>query len=152
MTPQHWTHWVAVGFGSGLAPKAPGTFGTLAALPLVAYLHWCLPISFYLLFVVGLFLLAVYCAQRTQQDWRCHDPGRIVIDEWVGLAVTVIALPAQVWVWCAAFVVFRFFDIIKPWPIRWLDAQVKGGLGNVLDDVVAGFFSCVCLHLLWAFW
>ena len=150
MKPQHWTHWIAVGFGSGLAPKAPGTFGSLAALPLVVFAHISLAPWFYLLFVTALFVLAVYCAERTQRDWQCHDPGRIVIDEWVGLALSYLLLPPQLLVWLAGFVLFRVFDIIKPWPIRWFDRHIKGGFGNVFDDVLAGVFTCVVLQLY--FW
>lgn len=146
MKPQHWTHWIAVGLGSGLAPKAPGTFGTLAALPLILFLHTSLTPIFYLIAIALLFLLAIYCAERTQQDWQCHDPGAIVIDEWVGLGVSFFFLPTTWAIWSIGFVLFRLFDIVKPWPIRWLDRHVKGGLGNVIDDVLAGAFACLCLH------
>ena len=145
--PTHWTHWFALGLGSGLAPKAPGTFGTLAALPLVIGAHYYLALPAYIAFVLALTLLAVYCAARTQRDFGIHDPGAIVSDEWAGLAVTLIALPSSWLVYGLAFVLFRFFDIVKPWPIRVIDARVHGGWGNVLDDVLAGGFACALLHL-----
>lgn len=149
LQPTHWTHWVAVGFGSGLAPKAPGTVGTIAALPLMVALHLGLSPLAYCVMLCALFVLAVYCAERTQRDWHCHDPGHIVIDEWVGMGVTFLFLPMSLMLVLFGFVLFRFFDIVKPWPIRWLDRRIKGGLGNVLDDVAAGVLSCACLHAYW---
>lgn len=146
--PFHWTHWVATGFGSGLAAKAPGTFGTVAAVPVVFAAYEGMPLWAYGVFVIALILFAVFCAGKTQRDFHIHDPGFIVIDEWAGLAVSMLALPHF---WCsyvAAFLVFRLFDITKPWPINIIDRELKGGWGNVMDDVVAGIFTCLSLHIL----
>jgi phosphatidylglycerophosphatase A len=142
--------WLAVGLGSGLAPKAPGTWGTLAALPLVAWMAESLSLEYYLGLTALAFLLGVYLCEATSQAWQAEDHPAIVWDEWVGLAVTVAFLPELTWqMMLAAFVAFRFFDILKPWPIGWLDAQVKGGLGIMLDDLVAGFMAGCCVWILY---
>ncbi|MCU7998283.1 phosphatidylglycerophosphatase A [Shewanella sp. SM101] len=142
-------HFLALGFGSGLAAKAPGTFGTLAAIPL--YLLMApLPLTWYIgLTLVGVFA-GFYICGKAAQDMGVHDHGAIVWDEVVGLLITMIAAPAG-WGWLlVGFGLFRFFDIIKPWPIRWLDAKVHGGFGIMIDDVLAGVFSFICLQgLVW---
>lgn len=152
--PTHPLHWLAVGLGSGLAAKAPGTFGTLAALPLViAGLLWATPTAY---FAVGLFAFALgiqICA-RTVEDWRTQDsgvadPGSIVFDEWVGLWFTFIGLPLDWRLLLGGFLLFRLFDILKPWPVSVADRKVQGGLGIMLDDLIAGVMACAVLHLLW---
>jgi phosphatidylglycerophosphatase A len=142
---RRWHHWLAFGFGSGLAPKAPGTWGTLAAVPL--YLVMApLPLWLYLGIVAVLFVLGIRVCERTARDIGRADPGAIVWDEWVGLLVTLAALPAG-WVWLLVGVgLFRLFDILKPWPIRWLDRSVHGGLGIMLDDLVAGLMAWLVLQ------
>lgn len=140
-------HFLALGFGSGLAAKAPGTFGTLAAIPLYLLMA---PLS--LSWYIGLTLLTVfagfYICDKAAKDMGVHDHGAIVWDEVAGLLITMIAAPAG-WVWLiVGFALFRFFDIIKPWPIRWLDAKVEGGFGIMIDDVLAGIFSLICLQAL----
>ncbi len=133
-------HFLALGCGLGLAPKAPGTFGTLAALPLF-YLLQNLALSHYLLVVVVLFVLGIYLCDRTARDMGEHDHPAIVWDEVVGMLITMAALPAG-WIWwVVAFVAFRLFDIVKPWPIRLLDKHVHGGFGIMIDDVLAGLFA-----------
>lgn len=142
-------HFLALGFGSGLAAKAPGTFGTLAAIPL--YLLMApLPLTWYIgLTLVGVFA-GFYICGKAAQDMGVHDHGAIVWDEVVGLLITMLAAPSG-WGWLlVGFGLFRFFDIIKPWPIRWLDAKVHGGFGIMIDDVLAGVFSFICLQgLVW---
>lgn len=142
-------HFLALGFGSGLAAKAPGTFGTIAAIPL--YLLMApLPLSWYIgLTLVGVFA-GFYICGKAAHDMGVHDHGAIVWDEVAGLLITMIAAPAG-WGWLlVGFGLFRFFDIIKPWPIRWLDAKVHGGFGIMIDDVLAGVFSFMCLQgLVW---
>lgn len=138
-------HFLALGFGSGMMAKAPGTFGTLAAIP-VYILMAPLSIEWYL----GLTLLSVvmgfYICGKAAKDMGVHDHGAIVWDEFAGLLITMIAAPAG-WVWIVVgFALFRFFDILKPWPIRWLDAKVKGGFGIMIDDVLAGIFALACLQ------
>ncbi|MCC5851919.1 MAG: phosphatidylglycerophosphatase A [Alkalimonas sp.] len=142
-----WQHLLALGFGSGLAPKAPGTFGTLAAVPLVALLL-LLPVGWYLLIVLLAWGLGIYVCEVASRDAGVHDHGAIVWDEMVGLAVTMLLVPLTLLNLLLGFVLFRFFDIVKPWPIRWLDKQVGGGHGIMLDDIVAGLMACAVLHVL----
>lgn len=148
--PFRFWHWFALGFGSGLAPKAPGTFGTIAALPIVAIAAYTLPPVVYATLGVVLFALGIYASDITSRDFRAVDPGYIVIDEWAGLWFSLIALPFSWPLLLLAFVLFRAFDILKPWPVSWADKKLTGGLGVMADDVIAGGLTCVCLHgLLW---
>ncbi|TXS96700.1 phosphatidylglycerophosphatase A [Parahaliea maris] len=143
-------HFLAFGLGSGLAPKAPGTFGTLAAVPLYL-LAAQLPLPAYSVFVVLSFAIGVYLCDRTSRDLGVHDHPGIVWDEFVGYWITMWLAPAG-WLWIVAgFVLFRLFDILKPWPIGWLDRRVHGGLGIMIDDVVAGVMAWGCLQGL-AWW
>jgi phosphatidylglycerophosphatase A len=142
----HWVHFLAFGFGSGAAPKAPGTFGTLAAIPLYLLLAQ-LPLWAYLAVIVASFALGIYLCGQASKDMGVHDHGGIVWDEFVGMWITMIAVPLQ-WPWVVAgFILFRFFDIIKPWPIGWLDKRVHGGLGIMIDDVIAGIFALIILQV-----
>ncbi|MBL6734819.1 MAG: phosphatidylglycerophosphatase A [Shewanellaceae bacterium] len=131
---------IALGFGSGLAPKAPGTFGTLAALPLVALMN-VLTWPWYLMWTVIAFVLGVYICERAANKLGVHDHPAIVWDEFVGLMIAGIGLPLGLFWILLAFAAFRFFDILKPWPISFLDKRVAGGLGIMVDDVAAGFFA-----------
>lgn len=138
-------HLLAFGLGSGAFPRAPGTAGTLAAVPLCLLMQQ-LSGGLYLLLVAVLFLLGIWLCGRTAQDLRVHDHGGIVWDEWVGLLMTMWLVP-EGWGWlCAGFLLFRFFDILKPWPIGWLDRRVGGGLGIMLDDLIAGLFGFAVLQ------
>ncbi len=145
-------HLLAFGLGSGLAPKAPGTFGTLAAIPLWWLLLQGTPTWAYMAVLASGFAFGVWICEKTSQDLGVHDHGGIVFDEWIGLWLTLIWLPwgdnlAHNLAWLSAgFVAFRFFDILKPWPIRWLDAKVHGGFGIMIDDLIAGFFALACLQ------
>jgi phosphatidylglycerophosphatase A len=135
---------LAFGFGSGLSPKAPGTAGTLVAallFPLIAGL----PPLYYLFFLVIICILGVGICGRAANKLGVHDHGGIVFDEFAGLWLAMFSFPAT-WQWLlAGFVLFRFFDIVKPWPIRWLDRRVAGGLGIMVDDLVAGAFTWLVL-------
>jgi len=138
-------HFLAFGFGSGAMPFAPGTFGTLAALPIYLLM---LPLSLwaYLAVVLVMTLLGVWLCHVTSRDLGVHDHGGIVWDEIVGYLITMIAAPPG-WQWIVAgFVLFRFFDIIKPWPIGWADRRVHGGLGIMLDDVLAAILAWIVLQ------
>lgn len=140
-------HFFAFGFGSGLAAKAPGTFGTLAAVPifwLIQDLSWPL----YLSWLVITFVLGVYWCERSSKALGVHDHGGIVWDEFVGYWITMFMAPKGILWMLIGFVLFRLFDIVKPWPIRWLDRHVDGGLGIMVDDVLAGIFACVVLQLV----
>jgi len=143
-----WQHWLALGFGSGLAPKAPGTFGTLAAIPLVVSLSFCPP-WLVIGILLALALLAVYVCQVVTDDIGVEDHGSIVIDEVVGFAITMWAVPLDFVSLCVGFALFRLFDILKPWPIRWFDRNIHGGLGIMLDDIVAGILACAVMHSVW---
>lgn len=148
--------WIATGLGSGLAPVAPGTFGTLAALPACWALGHYLPLWGYLLATVSLFCIGWWAAGWVVRTYKVEDPGVIVIDEWAGMAITW--LPVAYWpqtqnfwlVLVTAFVAFRATDIVKPWPASWADAKVQGGFGAMLDDAFAGLWSAgIMLLLLW---
>ncbi|MFB2651631.1 phosphatidylglycerophosphatase A family protein [Shewanella seohaensis] len=143
-------HFLALGFGSGLAAKAPGTFGTLAAVPLYLLLAQ-LPLSWYLAVTLVCVLAGIYICDKAAKDMGVHDHGAIVWDEVAGLLITMIAAPAGVLWLVVGFVLFRLFDIIKPWPIRWLDAKVEGGFGIMIDDVLAGIFALIGVQALAAF-
>jgi phosphatidylglycerophosphatase A len=139
--------FLAFGFGSGLAKKAPGTFGTLAGIPLYLLIAqtdwWVYGVLTLLAMLAGIWLCGVAAKKLGE-----HDFGGIVWDEIAGLLVTLWAVPLTWQNICLGFVLFRFFDIVKPWPIKWADKNVQGGLGIMLDDVLAGLFAAL---LLW-FW
>jgi phosphatidylglycerophosphatase A len=138
---------VALGFGSGLFPVAPGTAGTLAAIPLYLLLK-DLPLTVYLAVVVVLLLGGILVCGYTAECLGVHDHPAIVWDEVVGFLITMTAVPAG-WLWVAAgFVLFRLFDVLKPWPIGWLDRRVHGGTGIMLDDVIAGVFAAIVLQVV----
>ena len=138
--------FLAFGFGSGLAPRAPGTFGTLAAVPiywLVA--DWSLLEYSALILVTA--VLGIWICGAASRQLNVHDHPGIVWDEFVGYWITMWAVPVD-WVWMlAGFVVFRVFDIAKPWPINVLDKKVAGGFGIMIDDILAGVMACVTLHI-----
>lgn len=140
-------HFLALGFGSGCAPKAPGTFGTLAAIPLYL-LARPLPLSLYLLLTVVGFVLGVWICDRAARDLGVHDHPAIVWDEVIGYFVTMIAAPASWWWVVAGFALFRLFDILKPWPIRQADRRIGGGFGIMFDDLLAAGYAWLSLQLL----
>lgn len=140
-------NFFALGFGSGLAPVAPGTFGTLMAIPLYLLLMQFSP-GVYLLILLLTFLLGIAICGVSAAKLGVHDHPGIVWDEFVGYWLTMFMAPAG-WLWIVVgFVLFRFFDILKPWPIRSIDQRVSGGLGIMLDDVLAGIYSLIILQLL----
>lgn len=140
-------HVLALGLGSGASPFAPGTMGTLAALPF-AWLLGHLSLLPYLAITAVCFVLGIYLCDRTAKDLGVHDHPAIVWDEFVGLFVTLIAI-APTWLnLLLGFILFRVFDILKPWPIGWLDRQVEGGFGIMLDDLLAGVYAWLALQLI----
>lgn len=144
-------HLLAFGLGSGCASKAPGTFGTLAAIPFWWLLLQDVPLIPYLCVLIAGFAFGVYLCEQTSKDLGVHDHGGIVWDEWIGLWITYIALPSGIeWI-IIGFALFRFFDIVKPWPIKWLDEKVNGGFGIMIDDVLAGIFALGCVQALFYF-
>jgi phosphatidylglycerophosphatase A len=140
-------HFLALGFGSGLTPKMPGTIGTLAGLPLVVLLALYTSTSIYLLITIIACIVGVWICKKTSEDMQVHDHGAIVWDEVAGMLITMIAVPLSWQTLLAGFLLFRFFDIVKPWPISYLDKHVHGGFGIMIDDVLAGLFALGCLHL-----
>ncbi len=140
-------HFLAFGLGCGLAPRAPGTFGTLAAVPFYLLLNQ-LPLAGYALALIALFGVGIWLCEKTARDLGVHDHGGIVWDEFVGYWLTMLAAPPEWWWMVVGFVLFRFFDIVKPFPISWFDKHIKGGFGIMLDDAVAGSFAWLCLQLL----
>ncbi len=142
-------HWLAVGFGSGLSPKAPGTFGTLTAIPLYILAQHFSLFSYTITTLLGL-LLGIWICDKTAKDFQVHDHPSIVWDEIIGYFITMFYAPVG-WQWIIiGFILFRLFDIAKPWPISWFDKHVHGGLGIMLDDVIAGIFALISLQ--WLAW
>lgn len=144
---RNWRHCLAFGFGSGLAKFAPGTFGTLVAIPLYLAVS-ALPAWLYAVTVVAAFALGVWICDTVSRDLGVHDHGGIVFDEFVGFWITMFLVPPSALAVLAGFVLFRLFDIWKPGPIRWCDRNVQGGFGIMVDDVAAGVVACAALHLL----
>lgn len=144
------SHFFAFGFGSGLAPFAPGTFGTLAAIPLYWLLQY-LPTLAYGVMLVGTFALGVYWCERSSRALGVHDHPGIVWDEMVGYWLTMFLAPAG-WLWMlVGFALFRIFDILKPWPVSLADKNVYGGLGIMLDDILAAVYAWLVLQAI-AWW
>ena len=136
--------WISLGFGSGKAPVAPGTFGTVVGV-LIYLLLSDINVYLYIAIIVVFYFLGVWASQVYSDYLGVHDHGSIVWDEVVGYMITMIAIPAQ-WQWVLlGFILFRLFDIWKPWPIRWLDEKVHGGTGIMIDDVLAGIYAWLIL-------
>ncbi len=137
-----------VGFGSGLAPKAPGTFGSAFALLFIP--AW-LALGFFnsVLIIVLMSLLGIYLCGRTAELMGVHDDGRIVWDEFAGQSISflpLVYLGQMNWLWVLiGFALFRLFDVWKPWPIRVVDRRVHGGFGIMLDDIIAGIWAALCI-------
>ncbi|MBN6709675.1 phosphatidylglycerophosphatase A [Haemophilus haemoglobinophilus] len=142
-------HFLALGLGSGLIRPAPGTWGTLAGL----IVGWLLlqvisPFSF-AIFTALCFLLGCYLCQKTADDMGVHDHGSIVWDEFVGIFIVLLAIPDLSLLWCSiAFITFRFFDILKPYPIRYFDHKLESGFGIMLDDVLAAIYAVISVFIL----
>ncbi|MGH8279371.1 MAG: phosphatidylglycerophosphatase A family protein [Gammaproteobacteria bacterium] len=143
---------LAYGFGSGLAPRAPGTAGTLVGVVIYLLLTPA-PLWLYALVTVLLLAGGIFVSGHTARKLGIEDPHAVNLDEVVGYLVTMTAVPhrwdtPEAWLWILiGFVLFRFFDILKPWPIRWLDRNIKGGVGIMLDDVAAGIVSGILLYI-----
>ncbi len=144
---RHPLDFMALGFGSGLVPKGPGTAGTVVAVPVYLLLQ-PLSVTVYLALVAALFIVGIPICAHAARRMGVHDHPGIVWDEIVGYLVTMTFAP-QGWLWIAAgFVLFRLFDIAKPWPIRLLDRKVGGGFGIMVDDLLAGIFAAAVLQLM----
>jgi phosphatidylglycerophosphatase A len=143
-----WFMAIATGFGLGYLPKAPGTWGTLLALPIHALIVQ-LPRQGYLAAIAIIIVIAVLCAGAAEKIVDKPDPGFVVIDEVVGMLIAMIAIPASPLAWLLAFALFRLFDILKPFPVNFFDQRFHGGLGIVLDDLMAGLYALASLQGLW---
>lgn len=144
---RHWHNFFAFGLGSGMAPIAPGTAGTLAAIPFYLLLNLLDPLPYFGVLVVFFLLGIRFCATAaTYLD--CHDHPAIVWDEMVGLWITLCFIPFSWDAVILGFLLFRLFDIAKPFPIGHIDRKVHGGIGIMLDDVIAGIFANVVLWIL----
>lgn len=143
-------HFLAFGFGAGKAPVAPGTFGTLVGV-IIYLLLQPLSVLAYAIAVLVLFVLGVWLCQVTERDLGVHDHPGIVWDEIVGYLITMFMAPSG-WRWIVAgFFLFRLFDIWKPFPIRQIERRIRGGFGNMFDDVLAGLYSLAILQGI-AYW
>ena len=141
-------HFLAFGLGSGAAPWAPGTVGTAAAV--IPYLLWFQywSIGWFLLLIAVTFVVGVWLCEKTSEDLGVHDHSGIVWDEFVGYWLTMLLAP-QGWEWAlVGFVLFRFFDVLKPWPVKWADRRVAGGFGIMVDDLLAGVYAWIVLQVL----
>ena len=139
---------VATGFGVGNLPKAPGTWGSLAA-----FLPWLfikgLALPQYLFILAAVFVIGFFAAGSAEKILDRADAGPIVIDEILGMLITLAMAPDHPVAWVLGFILFRIFDIVKPFPVSWFDQRVHGGIGIMMDDVIAGIYAFICLQLLW---
>ncbi|MDJ0805533.1 MAG: phosphatidylglycerophosphatase A [Gammaproteobacteria bacterium] len=140
-------HLLAFGFGAGRLPVAPGTYGTLVAVPIYLLLE-PLPLLSYLITLLVAFVAGIWLCEQTSRDLGVHDHGGIVWDEIVGYLLTMAFAPAGWWWLIIGFMLFRLFDILKPWPIRTIDRQVRGGFGIMLDDLLAGIYALLVMSLI----
>jgi len=138
----------ATGCYCGKIPFAPGTFGTIAAIPFALVLL-IIPSAFYGVYIAGLILAAIYFADQAEKILDKKDPGCIVIDEIAGYVVTMSLVPINIYSIAAGFFIFRFFDILKSAPVRYFEENFSGGAGVVLDDIMAGILSAAVLKILY---
>lgn len=139
---------IATGFYSGKLPKAPGTWGSL-----FAFIPWFfikdLPITTYLIILLATFVIGFLVAGTAEKLMDKPDAGPIVIDEILGMFITLLLCPAHPVAWILGFIFFRIFDIAKPFPVSWFDQRIHGGIGIMMDDVIAGIYGLICLQLSW---
>ena len=140
-------HLLAFGFGAGLSPKAPGTMGTVVAVLIYLVLPSMPPIIYAGLVLLS-FVFGIWICAKTAEDLGVHDHGGIVWDEFVGYWITMFMAPSGLFWVLLGFVLFRLLDIFKPWPIKWADKELAGGLGIMLDDVLAGIMAALCMQAL----
>ena len=138
---------LAFGFGAGLAPLAPGTVGSLLGVGL-AWMTRDMAFIGQAGVAIGLFLAGIWICGESARRIGVHDHGGIVWDEICGMYVTLLVAPLAVTAWLLAFALFRVFDIVKPWPIRDMDHRIPGGLGIMLDDLVAALYAAILLTLI----
>jgi phosphatidylglycerophosphatase A len=145
---KHFILLLGTGFGVGYSPVAPGTLGTLIAIPVYYFLS-NIPSPLYEITLVGFLFLSVWVSGNAEIFFGKKDDQRIVIDEIIGFLITMVWVPKTIRFLIIGFFLFRFFDILKPFPIRRLEKGFKGGFGVVLDDVVAGVYANIVLRLIY---
>jgi len=148
----HPAHFLALGFGSGLSPKAPGTAGTVAAIPV--YLLIVALGNDYLYAVITLLVIGTgfWICGFTERKLGAHDHASIVWDEIAGFLITMFLAPITWWSVLAGFLFFRVFDILKPYPVSWFDAHLQGGFGTMIDDVMAGVYAWFAMQIFLFVW
>lgn len=145
----HPAGWIATSFGSGLVPRAQGTFGSAVALLPWWFVWRDLPLPGYGLMLILSFAVGVWACGESSRRIGFPDHRSLVWDEFVGQWIALLPVLLAPWWWMVAgFVLFRVFDVWKPWPISWMDARIKGGAGVMIDDVVAGLFAAIVLIIL----
>lgn len=141
--------FIATGLGSGFAPKAPGTIGSLAVIPFIwAYQRFAWTTTENIIALILISILGVWSTARVEAHWKTHDDQRIVIDEFAGMFMTLVWFPFDAFHVAAGFTLFRLFDIWKPGPVGYIDEHAPGAWGTFFDDIVAGVFAAVCLHFI----
>ena len=148
---QSWNSFIATWFGSGNAPIAPGTMGSLAALPVGYVIHSVfggavLAVMALVIFILGVWVSEIYMTLNNKLD----DPKEIVIDEVAGQWLLLSVMPLNLYGYVLGFILFRIFDILKPWPISWVDNNIKGGLGVMFDDILAAFMGLMLFLIIGA--
>lgn len=142
-----WVEFIATfGYVGKKAPKAPGTFGSLAAIPLALVLRLGGDV-FYMAATLLIAAASIWVAQAYESHFKTHDPKEVVIDEVVGILIAFAMLPGYL-AMIAAFFLFRVFDILKPFPVGWADKKIEGGLGVVADDILAGILASVAVQVI----
>lgn len=141
-------YFMAFGFGSGAVPFAPGTFGTLMAIPFYLALR-LLPLTYYLIFIILFVAFTSWLCDEISRRTHTHDHPGMCIDEFAGFFVTMIGAPTGFYWILLGFILFRLFDIVKPWPIAYADRHIKGGFGMVFDDVLAGIYAMIIIQVLY---
>jgi phosphatidylglycerophosphatase A len=144
----HPAHFIALGFGSGLSPRAPGTAGTLLAWLLYPFISASISEGLFLAILASLFIAGVIAAERTGRALGVPDHGAIVWDEMIAMWLVLTFTPTTLLWQAVAVVLFRFFDIVKPPPIRWADRRLKGGFGVMFDDILAAGYTLLALAVL----
>ncbi len=145
---KHFILVLATGFGVGYSPVAPGTLGTLIAIPVFYFLS-NISSPVYEITLIGFFFLSVWISENAEIFFDKKDDQKIVIDEIMGFLVTMLWIPKTAILILVGFFLFRFFDILKPFPIRRLEKKLKGGYGVVLDDVMAGVYANIVLQIFY---
>lgn len=147
---KHPVYFLAFGLGLGLMPIVPGTFGTILGVIIYVINNLYFGLNEILVITIG-FLIGVYLCHKTAKDFAYHDHPGIVWDEVIGYLVTMLFIPYGIINILTGFILFRIFDVIKPWPIGLIDKKVDGGLGIMLDDILAGVYANLCFYVLFYF-